>query len=275
MKIALFTSNQPRHIAFAHTLSKIADELFVVQECTTVFPGEVEDFYRKSDVMQRYFARVIQSEQKTFGKISFLPKNARALSMRMGDLSKISVETLAPALTADLIFIFGSSWIRGPLVEALIERQAINLHMGVSPWYRGTACNFWASYDGLYERIGGTVHFLSKGLDSGPVILQAFPPNRACDTFDLGMLAVQATHLAILASIRSGRFFDHVKKPVAQNASLELRYTRNRDFTDEIAAEYLGRLPSPKDVKDRLDRTKGTIKSVAAPYLFHDYLSEI
>lgn len=246
-RIALFTSNQPRHLALASTLSTLAEEIFVVQECTTAFPGQVEDFYRKSDVMQRYFERVIASEQKVFGGLSFLPANARSLSLRMGDLSSVGIDVLAPALNADLIVVFGSSWIRGPLADALIERKAINLHMGLSPWYRGTACNFWAVYDRRPEFVGGTIHLLSKGLDSGDVLVKATPHLVEATAFDLGMMAVAATHNALARFIAEGCAL----KPKTQDSSLEIRYSRNRDFTDSIAAEYLTNLPSAADILER------------------------
>jgi len=35
---------------------------------------------------------------------------------------------------------------------------------------------------------------------------------------------------------------------------LQLRYTRNADFTDEVASEYLARLPSPRAMNDELNR---------------------
>ena len=74
MRITLFTSNQPRHLSLANKLSSISEEVFCVQECTTVHPGKVEDFYKKSDIMQNYFQRVMNSEKELFGDISFSPK---------------------------------------------------------------------------------------------------------------------------------------------------------------------------------------------------------
>jgi hypothetical protein len=43
-------------------------------------------------------------------------------------------------------------------------------------------------------------------------------------------------------------------EPVAQDRSLELRYTRNRDFTDDVAEEYLARAPSPDDVRAGMEQ---------------------
>jgi hypothetical protein len=52
MKITVFSSNQPRHISLAKELGKIADEVFVISEVNTVFPGQIDDFFKKTDVLR-------------------------------------------------------------------------------------------------------------------------------------------------------------------------------------------------------------------------------
>ena len=74
MKITVFTSNQPRHLSLIKDLANIADTVYAVIEVNTVFPGERADFFKKSDVMQTYFSKVIASEKKFFGNIDFLPE---------------------------------------------------------------------------------------------------------------------------------------------------------------------------------------------------------
>ena len=69
--------------------------------------------------------------------------------------------------------VFGSSYIKGELVDYLVKQKAINIHMGVSPYYRGCDCNFWALYDNNPHLVGATIHLLSKGLDSGPMLYHA------------------------------------------------------------------------------------------------------
>ena len=133
MRITLFTSNQPRHLSLANKLSSISEEVFCVQECTTVHPGKVEDFYKKSDTMQNYFQRVMNSEKKLFGDISFSPKNLRTLSIKSGDLNGIDDTVFKEAMSADIFVVFGASYIKGWLVDFLIEKKALNIHLGISP----------------------------------------------------------------------------------------------------------------------------------------------
>ncbi len=42
MQITVFTSNQPRHLSLVRRLAEVADKVFVVEKCNTVFPGRVE-----------------------------------------------------------------------------------------------------------------------------------------------------------------------------------------------------------------------------------------
>ncbi|MEP0846445.1 MAG: methionyl-tRNA formyltransferase [Phycisphaerae bacterium] len=250
MRITTFTSNQPRHVALIEALRPLCDELWVVQECATVFPGAVQDFYRKSPVMQDYFTRVLDAERSVFGGPRFAPPGTRTLSIRMGDLSMLPLDALAPALGADVFVVFGASYIRGPLCDLLVSRRAINLHMGISPHYRGSSTNFWALYDGRPELVGATIHRLTRGLDSGPILMHVFPPAAEWPAFELGMQAVRAGQEALAELIRSGASASAPGVP--QDRALEIRYTRHADFTDAVASEFLGRLPDPRKIRAAL-----------------------
>ena len=252
MKVTVFTSNQPRHLALVERLARVAHEVFAVHECTTVFPGEVEDFYRRSDVMQRYFKRVIDAERKVFGSPRFMPSNVRQLAMKMGDISRLPLNVLRAALESDVYVVFGASYIRGPLVDALIERDAVNIHMGTSPYYRGSSCNFWALYDGRAEYVGATIHRLSAGLDSGDMLFHAFPAEASADPFVYGMRAVSSAHHGLCMHIKDGSLLSLPR--VRQDRDQELRYTRNSDFDDVVAEAYLNDLPSEENLKAAVDR---------------------
>ena len=68
MKVTIFSSNQPRHLYLAKSFANISDEVFFVSEVNTVFPGKIEDFFKKSKIMQSYFEKVMASEKKIFGE---------------------------------------------------------------------------------------------------------------------------------------------------------------------------------------------------------------
>ena len=251
MKITLFTSNQPRHKAYVRSLAQICDELFVVHEVTTVVPGVLNDFYRSHPLYEKHFASVMEAEKKVFGNDGFVREpNVSYLPAKMADLNHLSPEVMAPALESDVYLVFGAAFIKGWLIDHLVENQAVNLHMGVSPFYRGSSTNFWAQYDRKFEFVGATVHKLTKGLDSGPMYYHAFPKPDRYDSYELGMRAVLAGQQSIIQTIKSGGFDE--SKMIPQDKSLQIRYTRNADFTPEILEEFLNNIPTPDEIQSRL-----------------------
>ena len=249
--ITVFTSNQPRHVSLIKELSKVCDKVFAIIESNTVHPGKVNGFFKKSDIMQNYFKEVIKSENKFFGDISFLPENVVPLIIKMGDLNKLDFTVFNKSLESDLFIVFGSSFIKGELIDFLINKNAINIHMGVSPFYRGSSCNFWAMKNMDYDYVGSTIHMLSKGLDSGDMLFHAFP-SFELNPFDYTMKAVKAAHLGLINHIKNNTLRDLTK--VKQNKDLEISYTRHAQFSDEEAASFLNKEISMDLFKNTVDK---------------------
>lgn len=240
MNLTVFTSNQPRHIHLVDKLAGVVDRVYCVQECNTIFPGQVADFFKKSPVMRDYFGKVVDAERAIFGAPHFSKSNVQTLSLKSGDLNLVDKETLGDALSSDIYVVFGASFIKGWLIDFLVENRATNIHMGLSPYYRGSSCNFWAMYDHKPECVGATIHKLSKGLDSGDILFHCLPsPLLGESGFSFTMRAVEVAHKALVSSIANNALFEI--EPVSQNKRLEIRYTRNTDFTDAVAKEFLER----------------------------------
>ena len=263
MNITVFTSNQPRHINLINSLSKIADTVYAIQECNTIFPGQIDDFFRKTPIMQEYFSYVIKSEINVFGSVEFTRNNVKTLSIKSGDLNKIDLSILTDALDSDYYIVFGSSYIKGDLIKFLVNHNAYNIHMGISPYYRGSSCNFWALYDGMPKYVGATIHMLSKGLDSGDMLYHVLPKVREYEPFDLGMEAVKAAHESLVYMIETKNINKY--QPIKQDNSLEIRYTRNADFTDDVAKKYLQSMLTPQQIFAKLE--KRDLSKFLHPYI--------
>ena len=91
------------------------------------------------------------------------------------------VVRLAKELQPDLICVFGTSLIRGELLQQG-RLGIINLHGGLSPEYRGADCTFWALYNGEPEKIGCTLHYIDAGIDTGRLIAHVSPAVKPGDT---------------------------------------------------------------------------------------------
>jgi methionyl-tRNA formyltransferase len=210
--------------------------------------------------MQEYFSGVMAAEQEYFGHVRFSPRDASIMSIRAGDLNRLTERDLSDALNADVYVVFGSSFIKGWLADYLVQHQALNIHMGLSPYYRGSSCNFWAVYDGNPAMVGATIHLLTHGLDSGPILRHAVPSLADENSFLFTMKAVVAAFDAITETVAGPTWRNSM--PIDQDKSLELRYSRNADFTDEIASDFLSRRIGNLELREMLAKS-------AKPKLMH------
>jgi folate-dependent phosphoribosylglycinamide formyltransferase PurN len=246
VNITVFTSNQPRHIYLINSLATIADNVYAVQECNTIFPGETKDLIDSTESMKEYFSRVMKAEQDIFGPASFTRNNVSTLSLKRGDLNKCTENILRKSLCSDYYVVFGASYIKGWLIDFLVEHKAINIHMGLSPYYRGSACNFWALYDRRPNMVGASIILLNKGLDSGDILYHALPEAKETDGFRLGMEAVKSAIVSVVKVIGNEIIYEY--PPIKQNRNKELRYSKGSEFTDSIAEEYLGSMMSKEEI---------------------------
>ncbi len=209
MKITLFTSNNNRHNYLINLFSNICDELFVVQECGTIFPGVVHGHYPASETLKNYFENVNAAQNKLFGNsyVNLFKKNIKILPILSGDLNICSLNFLSDFLNSDIYVVSGSNYIKGELVDFLVKNKTINIHMGVSPYYRGTDCNFWALYDNNPHLVGATIHMLSKGLDSGPMLYRAMS-NLKSNPFEYIMSTVKSEFHSIAERIKDKSIFN-------------------------------------------------------------------
>ena len=236
--ITVFTSNQPRHLGLILELSKVYEKVYAIIECNTIRPGEVKDFFDKSEIMKSYFSQLMRSEKEIFGEISFLPNNVSPLILKMGDLNKIDIGILSTSLNSENFVVFGSSFIKGDLIDILIEKKCLNIHMGVSPFYRGSSCNFWALFNEDYHYVGSTIHLLSKGLDSGDMLFHCLPSFES-NPFNYTMKSVKSAHIGLISKLKDKTIFKI--QPLVQDKKLEISYTKNHDFNDEVAYKFLNK----------------------------------
>tara|TARA_B100000029_G_scaffold514061_1_gene615502 strand:- start:1735 stop:2529 length:795 start_codon:yes stop_codon:yes gene_type:complete len=252
MKITVFTSDKFRHISLINKISSIASETFAIVETSTQTKNSSSTNFINTNEFKRYFSNVNKSEKKIFGREHHINKNVNLMTINFGDLSKLKKNNLNAALDVNYFIVFGSSYIKGWLAEYLVEKKAINIHMGVSPYYRGTACNFWALYDKNPQYVGSTIHRLSKGLDSGSILYHAIPIlTENMNLFDFTMQSVNTAQLSLVELIKN-RTIDKFS-PIVQDKNLEIRYSRRDDFNYKSLQEYLNLDLKVSDIKEILE----------------------
>ncbi len=116
------------------------------------------------------------------------------------------VEELLQREQPDLLLDHGTSIVKDTIIEKV--PLALNLHWGLSPYYRGTHCTEWALINWDPRNIGVTIHRLTKKIDGGDLLCQTRVEPEADDSVDsINMkLTSEGTRIVIeaLALWRSG-----------------------------------------------------------------------
>ena len=74
------------------------------------------------------------------------------------------------------------------------------------------------------------------------------------------MMSVKSAHESLVQRISNGEITKYI--PVKQEADLEILYTKNSDFTDDVAKEFLDRNLTISEISSMINEKKGLIEFV-------------
>ena len=155
----------------------------------------------------------------------------------------------------DLILISGTSLIKNDIITLMPTGTMINMHTGLSPYYRGGPCTFWCLYNAELEYLGVTIHFMTPGIDSGNIILSSrmmdITPDDNEATLDCKVIKLGVS--LMLKAIEM--FFDRRIKAIPQWEKGKVFYSK--DFTPQ------NRLALEKKLKEGLVQKYLTVKAKA------------
>ena len=224
-----------------NTFSKHFKEIYVFQETRSLFPGQYNSHYNKSKFIKKYFDKVQKAQLKFFGNKNFYvnSKNVNIVPLSYGDLNLISIEKYPEFFKSNYYIVFGSSYIKKGLLKFLKKNKAINIHMGLSPYYRGTDCNFWALYDGNFDKVGATIHLLSSKLDGGKIIEYGYPNKKFKNPFNYSMSVTKNVVAKLIKVLKRKKInFWQLKK---QNKKNEVRYSTKKEFSEAIVKKFFNK----------------------------------
>jgi methionyl-tRNA formyltransferase len=79
---------------------------------------------------------------------------------------------LLTSLMPDVVVVNGTRIISSTVLDA-VPGVFVNLHMGITPRYRGVHGGYWALAEGRPDLVGTTIHIVDSGIDTGTVLAQA------------------------------------------------------------------------------------------------------
>ena len=171
MKLVLFTSNGIRHKYVTNTLSQNVDDTLVICECNQNDAIDEKEDAVLSPIDEHFRLRYL-TEKKIFSGNDYFNDTVLPLIYKEANLQYTyqTVKEFEP----DLMIVFGSSIIKEPLLS-LKPNRFINLHLGLSPYYRGSGTNFWPFVNKELEYVGSTILHLDPGIDTGDIISHVQP----------------------------------------------------------------------------------------------------
>lgn len=180
-----------------------------------------------------------RSERDFFGNvIRWTPSSGCALHIPKGSLNHPEVANRVLDSEPDLLCAYGCSLVREPLLSALPGRF-LNLHLGLSPYYRGSGTNFWPLVNGEPEFVGATFMHIEAGIDTGVVIHQIRARIFPGDTpHQIGNRLISDAAAVYVELVRR---FDEIEPQPQIAPPPDAKFYRRSDFTTEAVSELYRR----------------------------------
>lgn len=189
LRLLVLCGRSARHLYVANALCRAGEVVAIVQETggdwslgKTLKKLRPTNLWRKAWRWLRDRRRYTGNPEAKF----FFPDAATRLDhpelvREVPHINHPDVVKLARDVHPDLICVFGTSLIRGELLDEG-RLGIVNLHGGLSPEYRGADCTFWALYNNEPDKVGCTLHYIDAGIDTGRLIAHVSPEVGAGDT---------------------------------------------------------------------------------------------
>ena len=125
------------------------------------------------------------------------------------------------------------------------------MHLGLSPYYRGSGTNFWPFVNNELEYLGSTILHLDAGIDTGDIICHVRPKIELNDNVHtLGCKIIKSSVESLIKIIKlldEGKKLNRVKQWDVKD-----RYYKTKDFDEIALSKYKNNLKNDM-IKNYLD----------------------
>lgn len=174
MKIIFIGGTHGRHLYYANAVHNTFGLAGIISETRENIVPKPPNGLQKidHDNFIKHFENRDNAEKKFFGNQS--SPDCKTISVEPENLSGKESVRFINEIKPDIVLTFGCKIIKKPLFSVL-PKHTLNLHMGLSPQYRGTATLFWPFYFMEPTYAGSTFHYLVSETDAGDVVHQSIP----------------------------------------------------------------------------------------------------
>jgi folate-dependent phosphoribosylglycinamide formyltransferase PurN len=172
MRAIVLTSSMRRHQFVANALASRLEVIAVWQEQKSFEPLRYAHTAEDEAMIQSHFAARDRSEAEFFAEHDRI--RVPSTPVAAAGLNDPGVLRAMADAAPDVVLVFGTSLLKQPLID-MFPGRILNIHLGLSPFYRGAGTNFWPLVNREPEYCGATIHFLDAGIDTGNVIAHVRP----------------------------------------------------------------------------------------------------
>ena len=174
-KIIILTGNELRHKYFRVKMSN--DERFdVIHTYCESDELSLKNRTLKNEnsgwlELQHAYARE-QSEIDFFQDyLDAAADKSNPIFIKKGSINDFSVVKGIEQQNVDLLVCYGASLINPKLIE-IYNKKFLNVHLGLSPYYKGSGTNIFPIIDKRPDLVGATFMHIDQGIDTGNIIHQ-------------------------------------------------------------------------------------------------------
>ncbi|MBX7491518.1 formyl transferase [Helicobacter turcicus] len=169
-KIIILTSDALRHTFMRKALALDENIKVLKSYCekqSAIFKASFKDEFQSRhlqarDQSEKDFFESFVELSPDYSNPCYIEKNAINTQEKFDEIL---------ALKPDLLVAYGCSILKPHLIKAFRDR-ILNVHLGLSPYYRGSGTNFFPFVNGELEYIGATFMYMDEGIDTGDIIHQ-------------------------------------------------------------------------------------------------------
>lgn len=175
MRIVILTGDEMRHQYFRNKLTLANGIEVLASYCEGVeksLANQINNNPNASDIEKLHIAARTQSETDYFAQsLSSMGEQSNACKIAKGAINDANIVREILELNPDLLICYGSSLIKSEFLQKF-EGKFLNVHLGLSPYYRGAGTNIWPLINGEPDMVGATFMYIDEGIDTGCIIHQ-------------------------------------------------------------------------------------------------------
>lgn len=186
-RFILLTRNKPESGYFKRTLSKLDsfELVAIIYESdrdgkANLVRKKINNLYRKKKYLEIFillinlpFLFFIEKYTHFYLSKYFKIKNKteKIIEYNIKNLNSEESQEIIRTINPDFLLVYGTRILKKEIFS-LSNKGALNLHVGITPEYRGSKSEFWSLYNNERNMVGYTAHLIDEGIDTGNIIFQ-------------------------------------------------------------------------------------------------------